>query len=371
MFNSISDSIAQSPVDIYRKTNGVDVEVTSRPKWIDRPNADQTPYEFWEQVVQSMLYYGNAYIYKLRSGNKILELHVLHPDDIEVKQEVRFGPRTYTVQGFDGELTKDDILHIKAYGGPDSLYGISPVQAAATFVSSASSAQDYSAGLYDHNLNLAGVIEIPQKAGKDLSPDEAARIGKVFADSHKPSAEGGTPIGVLGGGATFKPISLTPQQAQLIESDQWSAQKFATLLNVPAFMVDASAGSWAGRGLQVMNLWYQQRSLQPWVRRIEDAFSTFLLSAGLRMKFNLDAILRSSTNERYDAHTKAINAGWRTRNEVRALEGLKPINGLDEPIVPQWMFNASDQAAQADLTQEKLQKEIDEIGDDSPGGENA
>lgn len=369
VFNGIADSIAQCSVRVHREVDGVSVP-TKNPKWIDTPNSLQTRFQFWEQVAQSLLYYGNAYIYKLKVKGRLAELHVLHPDDVEVTQEKRFGPTNFHVQGIEEVLTSHDILHIKAYGGPESLYGISPVQQAKIFVDTAYAAQGYSAQLHENNLNLSGIIELPQKPGKDLNTDEAARIGKLFAASHRPGAEGGSPIGVLGGGATFKTVSLTPEQAQFIESERWNAQKFATLLNVPLPMVDASAGSWAGTGLQVMNAVYEQRTLQPWIKRIEDAISTFLLPTGQSLKFNISVVLRSSPKEQADIFAKNVGVPIMTVNEARAIINLPPVEGGDKLAAQNWFTAREDLDKQADLNQQKTQQEIENLGDDeSPGGE--
>lgn len=369
LFNGISDTVSQCSVQTYRTVvrDGQTVEVpVKNPKYLDRPNALQGKYQFWQNVMLSLLYYGNAYIYKLKVNGKVAELHVIHPQDVTIKQEVRFGPKIFQVQGIGEDLTADDMLHISNYGGPESLYGISPVQQAKIFVDSTYSAQTYSAQLNENNLNIAGVIETP----KEMKFEEAQKMGQVFAQTHRSDAEGASPIGVLGGGATFKTISLTPEQAQFIESERWNAQKFATLLNVPLFMVDGSAGSWAGTGLQVMNGIYEQRTLKPWIRLIEDAFNTFLLPTGQNMRFNLSEVLKSSPKEEADIFMKIVGAPIMTINEARALKNMAPIDGGDKIVSQNWFTNKEDIDAKAELDQEKLEQEIENLGGEPPGGEN-
>lgn len=369
LFNGISDTVSQCSVQTYRTVvkDGQTIEVpVKNPKYLDRPNALQGKYQFWQNVMLSLLYYGNAYIYKLKVNGKVAELHVIHPQDVDIKQDVRFGPKIFRVQGIAEDLTSDDILHISNYGGPEALYGISPVQQARIFVDSAYAAQNYSAQLNENNLNIAGVIETP----KEMKHEEAAKMGQVFAQTHRADAEGGSPIGVLGGGATFKTISLTPEAAQFIESERWNAQKFATLLNVPLFMVDGSAGSWAGTGLQIMNGIYEQRTLKPWTRLIEDAFNTFLLPTGQNMRFSLSEVLKSSPKEEADIFAKNVGVPIMTVNEARAIKGLAPIEGGDKLATQNWFTNKEDLDRKAQLDQQKLEQEIENLGDETPGGEN-
>jgi len=59
-------------------------------------------------------------------------------------------------------------------------------------------------------------------------------------------------------------------------------------------------------------------------------------------KFNMAAMVRGDINTRYDAYRKGIESGFLTRNEVRELEHLNPIDGLDEPIIPLNMTTTGD-----------------------------
>lgn len=65
-------------------------------------------------------------------------------------------------------------------------------------------------------------------------------------------------------------------------------------------------------------------SIQPWLVRLESAIGQ-LLPRGQSVKFNVNALLRSTTKERYDAHAVALASGFMTVDEVRALEDLGPM----------------------------------------------
>jgi hypothetical protein len=43
------------------------------------------------------------------------------------------------------------------------------------------------------------------------------------------------------------------------------------------------------------------------------------------VKFNVDAMVRTSLIDRYTAHGMALAQGWRNRDEIRALEDLPPL----------------------------------------------
>jgi phage portal protein BeeE len=66
-------------------------------------------------------------------------------------------------------------------------------------------------------------------------------------------------------------------------------------------------------------------SVQPWLVRLETAIGA-LLPRGHYVRFNPNALLRSTTAERYQAHKTALEAGFLTVDEVRDLEDLPPLD---------------------------------------------
>jgi phage portal protein BeeE len=73
--------------------------------------------------------------------------------------------------------------------------------------------------------------------------------------------------------------------------------------------------------------------LRPWLVRLEVALSA-LLSSTTTVKFNAAALVRTDLLTRYQAHESAIRAGWKLRSEVRDLEDLPPIAGIDDTPPP-------------------------------------
>lgn len=56
-------------------------------------------------------------------------------------------------------------------------------------------------------------------------------------------------------------------------------------------------------------------------------------TSGYYFEFNVDSMLRSDIETRYNAYSKAIGDGWKTRAEIRELEGLPFISGTDKLTV--------------------------------------
>jgi hypothetical protein len=95
--------------------------------------------------------------------------------------------------------------------------------------------------------------------------------------------------------------------------------------------------------VEAQNLSFVQHSLRPLLERIEQALSSLLPEKDGFVKFNLDALLRGTTTERYDAYTKGLREGFLSLNDVRATEDLSPLGEAgDQYRVPLQNIDAAD-----------------------------
>jgi phage portal protein BeeE len=74
----------------------------------------------------------------------------------------------------------------------------------------------------------------------------------------------------------------------------------------------------------------------PWAIRIEQEIDrkSFAKDSNKYFKININALLRGDLESKRNYYTAMIYAGIMTRNEVRALEEMNPIDGLDEILQP-------------------------------------
>jgi hypothetical protein len=63
----------------------------------------------------------------------------------------------------------------------------------------------------------------------------------------------------------------------------------------------------------------------PWIVRIEQSVSTFLLPGLQYIRFNVDARLRAKTKDRYESYQTALSNGFLSADEIRAMEDLGPL----------------------------------------------
>jgi HK97 family phage portal protein len=317
----ITEAIASLPIGVFRETPGGSPEAKPVPNWLVKPNFRMTLMDFWTRVMMSLLLAGNAYIYVMRDAKgNVVELWPIHPSWVYVYPDEGSNEILFDVNGVT--LDQSQMLHIPALAMPGYLTGLSPLEAARQAIGVAMSAEETAARFYAQGMTLSGIVEVPGK----MEPDEATRLKNDFQKRHT-GASNSWAAGVLTGGASWKQITITPEQSQFLQTRNFTKADIALFYRVPAFRVDPQVTSSWGRGVEEQNYSLAQDTLYPWIVRIEQAFSGFLLPGFQKMRFNLDARLRAKLSERYQAYQLAINSGMKSPDEVRAEEGMAPIPG--------------------------------------------
>ena len=131
---------------------------------------------------------------------------------------------------------------------------------------------------------------------------------------------------------------MNPQDAQLLESRYFGIEEICRIFGVPPQLIyhTNKASSWAS-SLENMNLGFLMYSLRPVQVKIEQAIVKKLLSPAERSqykpKWSVEGLLRADSNGRSAFYTSALQNGWLTRNEVRELEDLPPLDGGDSLTV--------------------------------------
>ena len=321
----LSTAAGQLTMDVWRGPARIDP-----PSWVAEPDPWQPTATWLKETVTSLALRGNAY-WRVRrnAANQPTTLTVLDPFDVTVSRTPGGWP-VYHVAGEADPLTRRDLAHLALLRRPGrrNPYGLGPIQAAAETVIGAVDMRRQSDHWRDGNIPN-GVLTSDQV----LTNDTAQALKARFIESTKASEPA-----VLGSGTSYKPLLLTPQELQWLDSQQFNVTAMARLFGVPARLmlagVDGSSATYTNQ--QQEDLSFVRWTLMDYLREIESAI-TWLLPRGNTARFNLDAILRADTKTRYEAHKIGIDAGFLDSDDVREIEGL-PIKA--RPAQPQETDNA-------------------------------
>jgi HK97 family phage portal protein len=330
-----ADTVASLPVGAYVRVNGERRPYFPRPAWLDNPvpqNPNYTGFDLRHRIVTSLLTDGNAFLLTIRDPRgEITEVHALDPRNVEVGMNADRSPY-YNVLGGAGatRLTADEIVHLTLFATGDNQRGMSPIQHHARTLGIAIAGEQFASKFFEQGATVGGVVEVPG----ELSPEQAAEIREGFAGRHEGVAKAHR-IAVLSGGAKFETLPIKVSELALVEQLGWTVEQVARIYAVPLALLSVStpgAQSYASVEAQ-LSAWLRT-GLYPLIVRIEAGLQRLVVGDTTFIKFNVDALLRPTTLERYQAHAVAITNGWASPNDVRKLEDQVPYEGGDEYLRP-------------------------------------
>lgn len=330
----LSETIATLPLGFYeRKADGSRVSATGHAMYRilhSQPNGDMTAVQFWEIVVASMLLWGNAYVEKIKSGNRIVSLDFLLPDRMSVSRLLS-GEMQYRYRPANGDsrvIPEENMMHIPAFS-LDGINGLSPVRMGANIMGAAMAADETSAGMFKNAMKSPGLVTMDTV----FKPDQREEVRK-----HVKSVSESGGYMVLEKGASFQQLSMKPEDAELLASRAFNVEELCRWFRVPPFMVGHSekSTSW-GTGIEQQMIGFLTFSLRPWLTRIEQSIRKNLLTPAEQTRyfaeFAVEGLLRADSAARAQYLSVMTQNGLMTRNEGRAYDNRAPMEGGDKLTV--------------------------------------
>ena len=330
----LSEAIAGLPLHVYKENDtGGKEKAVDHPLYFllhDEPNPEMTSFVFRETLMTHLLLWGNAYAQIIRNGKgEVVSLYPLMPDRMTVNRDTK-GQLYYeyqvsiddgpTVKGSTVILKPSDVLHIPGLGF-DGLVGYSPIAMAKNAIGMAIACEEYGAKFFANGANPSGVLEHPGtlKDPTKVRDSWNAAFGGS-SNSHK--------VAVLEEGLKYTPISISPNEAQFLETRKFQIDEIARIFRVPPHMVgDLEKSSFSN--IEQQSLEFVKYTLDPWVVRWEQSIMRTLLSPDEKksyyVKFNLEGLLRGDYQSRMNGYATARQNGWMSANDIRELENLDRI----------------------------------------------
>lgn len=331
----LASAIARLPLNATVIRDGVQVVTPTAPTIVVDPFGGAANTRFptrragLKQMAVSLLLRGNAYAmvtardYLYRPSR----IAVLHPDAVKVTMNDD-GGRDYEVNRQPVDDPRD-MVHLTGMCMPGSPTGMSPISYARQSIGLGLAAERFGAAFFGKGAHMTGVITVPG----DLDKKRAREMKEGFEASHS-GLENAHAIGVLSGGAAWQSISVSPEDAQFLQTRAGQNLDIAMLYGVPPHMlgqVDRTT-SW-GTGIEQQALGFRIWTLDDWLGTFEDAW-TAMLPRGQEAAFDTSALERTDTAGRWAWYATARTIGGMTQNEIRSREKLPPIEGGDDIAAP-------------------------------------
>ena len=373
----LSEAVASLPIHVYRyNSSGGKEKALDHPLYFllhDEPNPEMTSFAFRETLMTHLLLFGNAYAQIIRNGKgEVVGLYPLMPDRMTVNRDEngkiyyqyqKSSDDAHTMHGQLVTLKPRDVLHIPGLGF-DGLVGYSPIAMAKNAIGLAIAAEEYGSKFYANGAAPSGVLEHPgtlKDPAKVRDSWNAAFGGS--SNSHK--------VAVLEEGLKYTPISISPNEAQFLETRKFQINEIARIFRVPPHMVgDLEKSSFSN--IEQQSLEFVKYTLDPWVSRWEQNMMRSLFSADEKstyfIKFNVDGLLRGDYQSRMNGYAIGRQNGWMSANDIRELENLDRIpeelggdlylvNGNLCKLQDAGIFATAGKEDRADETEEVLERE--------------
>jgi HK97 family phage portal protein len=187
----------------------------------------------------------------------------------------------------------------------------------------AKAAQDFGSEYFGQKGQMTGVLASDQPLRKEQMD--------VIQNSWNQSAmNAGTKL--LPFGFKYQRITITPDEAQFIETRKFQAEEICRIYSVPTSLVQLPSQS-TFNNVEQQNLQFARHTLAPWAKRIEQESDRKLIQSferpELYSRFNMNDLYRGDLATRTNFYQQMLSSGVVSINEVRAKEQMNPVEGGD------------------------------------------
>ena len=340
----ISETAASLPLTVFDVVDGDKVEANEFAWQAEllgyEPNEQHTAFQVWSHAFGSMLGWGNAFLLKAKARGEVQALYPLAPSRVEPRaegNELVFYVSTNRLNEASSSrvrLTSDDVLHIPGLLTDDPNIGISPIAVHRQSLGTALAQQEYASRYFVNDGSPGGVVTVPGS----LNKEKIEELREGFETRHRGN-NAAHRVAILTGGSTFDTVGINMRDAQFIEGLESNTRDICRMFGVPAGMLDAAA--FAARTTPEEDMSRFLLRLTPWLRRVESALEADKdifpdvdkpgePDVDPCVRFDTNHLVRADIAARFGSYTAARQGGWMSANEIRALEGLPPVEGGDQ-----------------------------------------
>ncbi len=340
----ISSAIAVMPLRIVQMVNGEEIPVDFHPaKYLleSSPNDWQTPFTLKRDFMIDALN-GNGYIWIKRNSfmTRYDEFEFCDQNRVELVNPSR-GKWHYEYTDDQGDfhvIQTYDMIHLRAPGNRGRK-GLSPVKLHASTINMGLEMQKYGNSFFGAGGKPSGIVyqkgNLEHKAW-DRAVENWNRASSEARDSTNK-------VIFLPNEVGYSPISISPVDAQLIQSMKLTKDDICGIYNVPAWMIGNTENT-SYNNIEAMATAFVKNTLIPWLTNIEPEFTNKVLiddeiESGYMIKADYSALLRGTPTEMLKYFGEASKYGFITRNEGRVGIGFR--KDETDPTMNKFTVNVS------------------------------
>lgn len=331
----LAGTLGSLPLKVYKHSDAGKDQAVNHPLYDilhRRPNHFQTPYEFKEMIMGHCLLRGAFFGEIISTGGQgVAEIIPRHPDRVQPfwAPDGKKAFRYYPPDGAQRIILQDEMFHVMFFT-TDGLSALDPITNHRRTLGLTIGAEKYGARFYKNDATPNFVFEFPGKLKDPQQFKEAWNKAHQGVDKSHEHA-------ILEHGMKIHELSITPENAQFLETRKFQIADIARIFLVPPHMIgDLEKATYSNIEQQSLN--YVIYTMAPWLVKIEQAITRDLFSDTDSKthfaEFIVDALLRGDIKSRYEAYYKGRMGGWLSVNAILGMENMNHIENGDTHIVP-------------------------------------
>jgi HK97 family phage portal protein len=332
----IADEIASIKIKLYRQSGDKVIEVTNHPALdiIQRVNPFTTKFDHFWLSAQYLELTGEAPWFVSFKGGRPDQLMLLRPDALEVIQGTQgniINGYKYQVGGSKIVLEPQEVVFLK-FPNPDRQFrGMGPLQAVARTIDIEEYSEEYNRKFFFNSARPDGILSTEQK----LSSDQMTKVEKKLNQKFR-GYENAHKTLILEKGLKWQAMGISQKDMDFLNQANFSRDKILGIFRVPRTVLGITDDVNRANA-EATDYVFSKRTIKPKMERMIQQLNEFLLPlfAGTdNMFYDFDDPVPENQAGELEEKKAAMQYGWLTRNEVRAMSGLDPVEDGDVLLVP-------------------------------------
>lgn len=336
----IAGSISTLRLDILRIADDTEAKLPRDALWYllnEQPHAQFTATSHWDNKVSEQLLRGDGFTWiRRRPNGSIAELFPLPWGAVQPQRMPDGSVRYYITLpefGITTWLEPSEVLHFPGHGF-DGVRSMSVISyGAQNAIGNALAMDDYSGKFFANGAHPSIIL----KTDKPMTEAQKNELRAAFVSKYSGSANAHRLPLVLTEGLAAQEISLSAEDAQLLEARKFQVVDIARAFGVPPHMIGETTGSSAvGAGYEQQARDFVMHTLRLHIKRLEQELNRKLFprDTGRFVRFDLGDLIEGDSKAQAEYSRAALGGpgtgmGWLTVNEIRKQKGYAPIDGGD------------------------------------------
>jgi len=341
----IAGSISTLRLDVLQIKGDTEVKLPRDSLWYllnEQPYEQFTATSHWDNKVSEQLLRGDGFTWiRRRMNGSIAELMPLPWSAVQPWRMADGSIRYYITLsdfGITTWLEPADILHFPGHGF-DGVRSMSVIAyGAKNAIGNALAMDDYSGKFFANGAHPSIIL----KTANRMDEVQQNSLRAAFAAKYSGMDNAHRLPLVLTEGLDAKEISLSAEDAQLLEARKFQVVDIARAFGVPPHMIGETTGSSAvGAGYEQQARDFVMHTLRLHLKRLEQELNRKLFprDTGKFVRFDLGDLIEGDSKAQAEYNRAALGGpgtgqGWMTVNEIRKAKGLPPVDGGDAVFDP-------------------------------------